>query len=201
MTATLFLAFLMTGLAALPCEQAYATGPEIQDSITIKETKEPDGTGLKRFPDYTPKLTEDTILDLRPRLSKRINALPKADIDHLGNLLALYADYRDQSYNTPGTYVAGNMILGANEKDYQPSDEELLLMEIGERIRMILTNLSKQQARQTETTHGKESETIEYRRFSFYHVDVMGSGRFFYVNRIETVCIRKINGKWIYTGD
>ena len=151
---------------------------------------------LSGSPGYTPKLTVDTILDFRPRLAKSIHASPKADIDHFGNLLALYADYRDQSYNTPGAYVAGNMALGANERDYQPSDEELLLMEIGERLRIILTNLSKQQVRQTETLYDEELDTIDYRRFSFYHVDVMGSGRYFYVDQIETVCIRKASGQW-----
>lgn len=36
-------------------------------------------------------------------------------------------------------------------------------------------------------SHSQLFKKIEYKKFSFIHMDVMGSGRFFYVDSIDTV--------------
>ena len=141
------------------------------------------------FPDYTPKLTPDSAEDFMPLIGEKIDNIPAALIINLPDLLNLFIKYRQHAEENPGHWEIGNMILGAREKEYIPSEDEILLSETGNRIRKIITSESKKEIKRLlQGKHGELRE-LKYMMFTFTHVDVMGSGRFFYVNTIEKVKI------------
>lgn len=150
------------------------------------EPSKPPSTG-RMFVDYKPKLSEDTILDYMPALADDFGQLPPDTPQHLEQLLSLFSRYHSAALESPGSYVKGNMILGANENQYEPSVPELMLMETGDRIRFILMKSDNPKLYHTVTRHLPAKNAGTYKQFSFYHVDVMGSGRFFYVDQIKMI--------------
>jgi hypothetical protein len=134
------------------------------------------------FSDYEPKTTPDTVLDFRPMLYERIMGLPRAVLENFIELLSLHQECIQKAAKNPGTWEPGNIILGANEKEYNPSDDELILAEIGSRLKALVEG--------TETlalkTYCKQNRititSIEIIEIHFTHADVMGSGRFFYAS-------------------
>jgi hypothetical protein len=164
--------------------------------IFIDKNGQPVNDDTRLSGGYSPKLTPDTIIDFRPTLIDDFTELPDADENRLEHLLDLYQEYRLRAVKNPGNFVPGNMILGANKEDYQPTDDELILMELGERLWRVLGSLPENAVRQVHQAYGSRIESITYKRFSFYHVDVMGTGRFFYVDRIEKIRLLRQGGKW-----
>jgi hypothetical protein len=77
------------------------------------------------------------------------------------------------------------MILGANPREYRPSLEELILAEIGERIEKILDFYPKKEVLKILGKAKKDLKKAKFRKFTFIHSDAMGSGRFFYVDKIQ----------------
>jgi hypothetical protein len=134
------------------------------------------------FPDYEPKTSPDTVLDFRPVLYDTINGLPEGVLDNFKELLSLHMEYEEKAAKSSGTWVPGNIILGANEREYIPSDEQLILSEIGNRLKAIVhgteTSELKTYCRQNDIT----IMSIEIIEIQFTHADVMGSGRFFYAS-------------------
>ena len=79
------------------------------------------------------------------------------------------------------------MILGARPKEYIPSKEELIADEIGERIRKTAEEcIPMTLAEKSKTRVPKQ---LKYCHYTFTHSDVMGSGRFFYVDQIQETVI------------
>ncbi|MFH2096871.1 MAG: hypothetical protein ABIJ16_14270 [Bacteroidota bacterium] len=141
------------------------------------------------FPDYTPKLSPDNMTDFCPAITGKLPEIPHAQYDNLVYLCLKYIEYSGKAKKNPGTWVDGNMILGAKEKEYNPSDEELLLCETSERIRIITENADKKQLKNDLKEAKIRLKKLEYKKFTFTHCDVMGSGRFFYVDSIENISI------------
>ncbi|NOY09801.1 MAG: hypothetical protein GXP33_13270 [Spirochaetes bacterium] len=141
------------------------------------------------FSGYTPKLTPDSAEDFMPSIGEKIDNIPAALIINLQDLLDLFIKYQQHAEENPGHWESGNMILGAGEKEYIPSEDEILLSETGNRIRKIITSESKEEIKKLLKGKYDELRELKYMMFTFTHADVMGSGRFFYVNTIEKVKI------------
>ena len=136
----------------------------------------------ERFPDYQPKRNPDTSLDFRPQLAPRLAGLPAATVQALPDLLRELGRYRTLARGRPGKWEQGNVILGADPKQYNPSDEELLENEIGRRIEEVISSAKAEELRQALQGAKIEDRQPSYGAVDFRHVDVMGSGRFFYAS-------------------
>lgn len=143
------------------------------------------------FPDYVPKRTPDTMLDYMPSLLAELARIPEPELSHLHDLISLYTRYKEEASANPGMWVDGNLLLGAREKEYRPSPAELLLMEVGERIGTVISESDPELLEETLGLQSRTPELIEYTRFFFIHYDVMGSGRFFYIDGMEKVSLKR----------
>lgn len=130
------------------------------------------------FPDYQPKTSPDTMLDYMPSLAPKWEIIPDAKIENLKLLVELFSKYNKEAAADPGKWEDGNIVLGAREREYRPSEAELLLCEVGERIQSLIESQPKESVK-------LELGVNEYLKFTFIHIDVMGSGRFYYVDKIE----------------
>lgn len=141
------------------------------------------------FPDYQPKLTPDTAIDYMPQLAEEFKLIPEAKLEDLANLLQLFHQTKEKVLLNPGQWEDGNIILGAKEKEYKPTKDELLLAEIGSRIELIINSSDRDKITDGVQSQNINEKQIEFDRFTFVHADVMGSGRFFYVDQIENVAV------------
>lgn len=175
-------------------EYFFVTETDAEPGTMIREEPPPadapprtllDGSDL--FPDYVPKRTPDTMLDYMPSLLSDLATIAEPNLSNLSNLINLYNQYKDSASSHPGEWVDGNIILGAREREYRPSADELVLMEIGERIGAVVSETDPVELKQVlKQVHPKPGK-IEFTRFFFIHYDVMGSGRFFYIDGMEEV--------------
>ncbi len=135
-----------------------------------------------RFLDYRPKQTPDTALDYRPELSLAAGALP----DFAAEDVAALADQMEKlitaARGKPGAFVQGNIALGANPQEYVPSDEELLAARFGDAFVELLNKIEGKEIEVSWDPAKLGDRTLIYYRFIYRHVDVMGSGRFFYAS-------------------
>lgn len=154
---------------------------ELEYTVTCCGTKETRRYNV-RFPDYRPKETPDTLLDYRPSLSGDVLALPAARPENLKALIGALKTWSKKADKKPGAWEDGNVALGADPKEYVPSDPELMVSEIGDRISHIVLNTNSAELAKIVKKQGIKARKIHYMRFTFRHVDVMGSGRFFYAN-------------------
>jgi hypothetical protein len=139
------------------------------------------------FGDYQPKLTPDELYDYMPAIYDEVQRLPGADLKYIPELLENFKKYQKLAIRHPGKWVDGNVILGANPREYEPSFEELILSEIGSRIQIIRENNQQQEIHEIAKQKMRWPQKIKFRKFSVIHIDVMGSGRFFYISNIEEV--------------
>ena len=139
------------------------------------------------FPDYEPKTTPDTIYDyLRNPNSKVFEILKKIgqpDFKKLKSIIEYFIKYKIKAKNNPGNYQEGNILLGANHKQYYPSEEELLISELGKMIKDIFDSNLKKTLEKFKKKNKIITQTLQYNEICFRHVDVMGSGRFFYAEK------------------
>jgi hypothetical protein len=152
-----------------PDNVAPATPPE--QSTIDAEVKE-------AFPDYQPKTTADTVLDFRASVSAEIASLP-ADA---AGLAQAFVSWNAKAAAAPGTYEAGAQQLGADAQEYNPSDAELVAAEAGSRLRAALSDADAATKEAVAAVLGTDPAARSYKRFDFRHVDVLGSGRFFYAS-------------------
>ncbi len=144
------------------------------------------------FPDYEPKITPDTISDFLRKPSKVYNILEKfgePNINNLKTIISCFLEHKKAVENNPGSTQKGNIALGADEDQFFPSEDELLVSELGKLILQVTNSYSKQQMKTLKLKHQIDSQRFTYHEITFRHVDVMGSGRFFYAEktRLETV--------------
>jgi len=139
------------------------------------------------FGDYQPKTTPDVLSDYIPGVYEKIKALPAAELQNIPGLLAEYRKYRQNVSRDRGKWVEGNDILGARPQEYQPSESEIMLCETGSRIKEIADNNSASSIREVLRGHSRLPKKIKFRKFEVIHMDVMGSGRFFYISNIEEI--------------
>lgn len=158
--------YLLVALFFIGCSQKPAE----------QKSPPPPPTAEERFPDYKPKISPDTVSDYRPQITAELDKLPAATLENLPRLLELLEEYKQKSQQNPGRTEEGNQILGADAREYVPSDEELLQSEVGNRIGQVVDAAAPGALKQKE-------RQVEYGAITFRHVDVMGSGRFFYASR------------------
>ena len=132
-----------------------------------------------RFPDYRPKTSPDLATDFRPSVGSLLAALPPEEQAALPALLAALEKAKADAARNPGRREPGHVGLGADPEEYVPSDAEIVESEIGERIRRIL---DLERAKEAAPGAGGAPGAVEYDLVTFRHVDVMGSGRFFYAS-------------------
>ena len=164
-------------------------GDEAQGVVAEVDAQTDDSpTAEERFPDYEPKLTDDTVLDYRPSLAADIDALPDVTHESFTSVIYQIVQLALAAEANPGEWVDGNQPLGANEKEYVPSNEELLAAELGDRLFIFSESHTiddiVQNAWKGSMIH---PPNVSYTRFDFRHVDVMGSGRFFYASAPEVI--------------
>lgn len=144
------------------------------------------------FPDYHPKITPDTIEDYLRKSSnnyKLLKDIGEPNINNLKTIIGYFLKYKKAAENNPGGPQKGIVALGADEDQYFPSDDELLVSELGKLILQVIESYSKPQMKILKLNHQLESQRFSYHEITFRHVDVMGSGRFFYAEKVrkETV--------------
>jgi len=134
------------------------------------------------FGDYQPKRSPDTALDFRSSLARDFEALPPAEAASLPELLHLLEAQQQKARKSPGTFVDGNVILGAPPREFQPSDEELVESELGDRVARAAAAAPAAEVEAILKRANITLRSISYRAITIEHVDVMGSGRFFYAS-------------------
>lgn len=145
---------------------------------------------LLKFPGYQPKTTPDLATDYMPSLHKAFEELPKPTIENLNVLIQQFKEYRKKTNEHPGEWIDGNPLLGAKKKEYKPSQEELLLNELGQRVKTILETYNKNEIKDHLKDLYPKGMELHYQQFTFIHYDVMGSGRFFYIDNIQEVKLK-----------
>jgi hypothetical protein len=147
------------------------------------------------FPDYEPKITPDTIEDYLRRPSKVYEILGELGEPHISkvkNILIIFDKYEKKAKKKGGKFERGNVAIGADPDQYYPSDEELLVSELGKIIKQLIESYSKPQLKTLKLRYNIPSQQIRFFELSFRHVDVMGSGRFFYAERASHETIIEI---------
>ncbi|MFX1254923.1 MAG: hypothetical protein ACFFCZ_25155 [Promethearchaeota archaeon] len=150
------------------------------------------------FPDYTPKTTPDTIYDflggpnksLNPKIVELLKQIPEVKLENLKQLLNLFNKYKKKAESDQGVYTTGSVWLGAPEREYHPSDAELMVSEIGLGIKLIIDSNSGEYIENCKLKAGIDSQEILFTPVKFWHVDVMGSGRFFYAKKGEKIIVQ-----------
>ncbi|RKX17668.1 MAG: hypothetical protein DRP35_10530 [Candidatus Zixiibacteriota bacterium] len=142
------------------------------------------------FSDYQPKTTPDRVTDFMPQIVDKIDELPAAKQENLKKLMKLFKQYQKSTKKNKGEWVEGNPLLGGNEKEYHPTEDELIFGEIGSRILETLNKLQKNNWQQIRKQQSLKNKKLQFTQFSFIHYDVMGSGRFFYVDKMIPVVVK-----------
>ena len=135
------------------------------------------------FPDYKPKTSPDTMWDYRPKLASTLSSLPAETLPSLPGLLTALERAKQEAVKSPGQWTQGQIQLGADPKQYEPADAELRAAAIGDRIRRVVASADPAALTAVLKKAGVEASEIAYNRFTFRHVDVMGSGRFTYASK------------------
>ncbi len=139
------------------------------------------------FPDYEPKTTPDTVEDYlqypESEIFKILGEVGEAKLEHLKQILILFKKYKKKAKKNPGGFQDGRVSLGANLKQYTPSEEELIISELGKMIRNIIEVYSEKEINEYKKKEKIKSQIIEFTEIYFRHVDVMGSGRYFYAEK------------------
>jgi len=143
-------------------------------------------SGKNLFPGYEPKLTPDTIEDYLREPSKVYEILGEVGTPSSGNLknmVKYFKKYVKKAIKSPGEYRKGNIAIGADFSQFYPSDEELITSQLGKMIEEIVNSHSREEFEKVKEQEGIKSQKIEFNEIYFRHVDVMGSGRFFYAEK------------------
>jgi len=143
-------------------------------------------SGKNLFPDYEPKITPDTIEDYLRGSSKVYEILAEVGEPSSGNLkniVKYFKKYVKKAIKNPGGYQKGNIAIGADFSQFYPSEEELITSQLGKMIEKIVNSQSREEFEKVKKQEGIKSQKIEFNEIYFRHVDVMGSGRFFYAEK------------------
>ncbi len=138
------------------------------------------------FPDYDPKITPDTIEDYLRGPSNVYEILARIGEPRPGNLKNIVKYFKKcikKAIKSPGGSRKGNIAVGADFNQYYPSEEELLASELEKMVEKIANSNSREEFEKVKVQEGIKSQKIEFNEIYFRHVDVMGSGRFFYAEK------------------
>lgn len=141
------------------------------------------------FPDYEAKTTPDTIHDYLRNpdsfIFEILREIGPPSLENLKNIIEYFIKYKIAVKNNPGGYQEGNIAIGADPDQYYPSEEELLVSELGKMIKEIINSNSKKTLAKFKKKNKINSHILKFNEIYFRHVDVMGSGRFFYAEKKE----------------
>ena len=142
------------------------------------------------FSDYEPKTTPDTVHDyLRNPDSfvfKILDEIAQPNLKNLIKIMNYFIKYKKEAENSIGDYQEGNIALGADPDQYYPSEEEILVSELGKMIKSIIDSNSRKDIDNIKKKDGIKSQILIFNEIYFRHVDVMGSGRFFYAEKMKS---------------
>ena len=143
------------------------------------------------FPDYQPKKTPDTVFDYlkypKTNIFKILDEISQPNLEQLKLILSYFKKYKIEAEKNPGGFQKGNIAIGADSDQYYPSEEEILVSELGKMLKNIVESNSKREIEKIMLKEGVESQKIEFSEIIFRHVDVMGSGRYFYADKAKDV--------------
>jgi hypothetical protein len=138
------------------------------------------------FSGYEPKRSPDTLEDYirgENRVFEILDKIGPKSLENIGRIVLKFISYQKKALNNSGLYREGHPGLGANKEQYYPSDEELIVSELGEWILELLKPLDEETYRKVKQKYGLKSGKLMFHRIIFRHVDVMGSGRYFYAEK------------------
>lgn len=138
------------------------------------------------FSDYEPKKNPDRLEDYLSNSSKVfvvLNELKPPELSNLKRLLEIFKKYETKARENPRVYRKGNVAIGADLDQYYPSEEEISLSEIGKMIKLLIELSSPEEINAIKLKMHIKSHSISFNEIYFRHVDVMGSGRFFYAEK------------------
>jgi hypothetical protein len=147
------------------------------------------------FPGYEPKKTPDTIEDYLPTSSavfKVLSNIGTVELNKIDLLIKLFKEYEERAKLNPGGFKKGNVAIGADLDQYYPSDEEIILSEIGKIIKSLIEYSSFEEVNEIKLKMKIKTQKLTYNEVFIRHVDVMGSGRFFYAEKREFETMIKI---------
>lgn len=139
------------------------------------------------YPGYQPKTSPDDVLDYRPSILEEMTELPESNLKNLPILIEFYKEFKAKAKEEPGEWIEGNIFLGAAEKEYHASNTELLLSETGKKIKQVIDHNNVDDIIKILKKNKIKLKKICYTEFSYIHYDVMGSGRFFYIDSMDKV--------------
>ncbi len=99
----------------------------------------------------------------------------------VNSLLSLH--WSCKNLRLAGRWERGKVAFGAKPQEYIPSDEELLVAELGDRLANYVATHDSLELVEAWNAEALLPLPLEYRRFDFRHADVMGSGRYFYASK------------------
>ena len=147
--------------------------------------------------DYQPKRSPDTIHDYIGQWASKsgldpssvLDKIPEATLENMKTILDFLEKYKKESSTHPGTFIKGNVILGAQPKEYVPSAPELIASELGNAAVAIVKATTPSELKAWLKKHAVKLKKITFVSIVFSHVDVMGSGRFFHAEKGREVVI------------
>ena len=145
--------------------------------------------GKDIFPDYEPKTTQDTVYDYLKNpesiIFEILKEIGQPSLEKLKKICNYFKKYKTIVEKNPGGYQEGNIAIGADPDQFYPSEEEILVSELGKMIRNIISSNSKKEIDKIKKIERISTQTLMFNEIYFRHVDVMGSGRFFYAEKKE----------------
>lgn len=132
----------------------------------------------------------DPLMTFRPGLWNGLWS-PSFGIDQPTDLVRAYYEYSRRAKQNPGRWEKGRIEQGANPREYVPSDEELILAELGGQLLEAVENKGWGRMADELGAAGISLDEIRFTEFTFRYVDVMGTGRFHYVAASRKVCARR----------
>jgi hypothetical protein len=140
------------------------------------------------FPDYEPKTTPDTVDDYlrnpKTEIFQILGEIGEPNLEKLKLILIYFEEYKDKAIKNPGSFQKGDVAIGAISDQYYPSEEEILISELGKMIKEIIEANSRVLIEDIKQKENIKSQIIEFNEIVFRHVDAMGSGRFFYAEKL-----------------
>jgi len=141
------------------------------------------------FPDYQPKINPDSLEDYLRKPSnvyKILGEVGEPNINNLKTIITHFIKHKNAAENNPGGTQKGNVAIGADVDQYYPSEDEMIVSELGKLIVQVTESYSRQQMKTLKLRHQIKSQQLIYYEITFRHVNVMGSGRFFYADKATT---------------
>jgi len=118
------------------------------------------------FPDYQPKITPDTVFDYlkypKTNIFKILDEIGQPNLEKLKLILSNFKKYKIEAKKNPGGIQKGNIAIGADSDQYYPSEEEILVSELGKMLKNIVESNSKREIEKIMLKEGVESQKIEF---------------------------------------